>query len=461
MEHKGTFAALLLILASAAGAAEPRHSSDSITLAAGGDLIGPVHPMNRSGDPELAAVADLFRNADVGFANQENSVFDLSHFAGYPAAENGGGYPLRRSSHARDVRDMGISMVSVANNHATDFGPEGLVQTLKNLSDAGVTAGGAGLSESAARSPVYLNTPKGLVALVGTASTFPPASVAGSAIERHDTSSKPRPGISPLHVRNVRVLPPVLLENLRQAAGAFATREGAAIRIGDQLFEAGKTAGTLWEMNPADESAILGAVDAARAQANLVLFAIHAHETAGDVDDPPPIPYEPMVLHKANEAPSPNDPRPASFEVELFHAAVDHGADVVIRTGPHVMGGIEIYAGKPIFYSLASLFLDFGGERVLDTPGGEKIVVPDSWFESFVPVCVFGSHHLRAIKIYPITIEPNAGSRSGSPSLARGERARAILTRLQALSAAFGTELSISGDVGVVRVPGATGADLT
>jgi poly-gamma-glutamate synthesis protein (capsule biosynthesis protein) len=259
-------------------------------------------------------------------------------------------------------------------------------------------------------------------------------------------------------VRNVRLIPRAQFDGLREAAGPFVTPEGAALRIGDQIFEEDNTPGTRWEMSPSDESAILQSVSTARANAELVLFAIHAHETAGNVDEPAPIPYEPAVLHKANEASSPNDPRPASFEVELFHAIVDHGGDMVIRTGPHIMSGIEIYKGKLIFYGLASLFLDFSGERILDTPEGEKIIVPDSWFETFVPVCEFVSHRLRAIRIYPITIEAAAGSRSGSPSLARGERARAILARLKELSAAFGTEVTISGDVGVVRIPGSEGA---
>jgi poly-gamma-glutamate capsule biosynthesis protein CapA/YwtB (metallophosphatase superfamily) len=461
-KYQGSLALLFVLLSAVSGSQEPPRSVNSLTLAAGGDLIGPVHRMNTATDPELTQLAQLFRSADVGFANQENSVFDLHEFAGFPSAENGGGYPLRWAAHAADVKDLGISLVSVANNHATDFGPEGLVQSLKNLSAAGVVAGGAALSDVTARDPVYLKTPRGLVALVATASTFPPAAVAGPALERQDTLSKPRPGISPLHVRNVRLLPAAQLETLRQAAGPFATPEGAtAIRIGDQVFEPAKTAGTRWEMNPQDESAILGSLGVARGRADLVLFAIHAHETAGNVDEPPPIAYEPAILHKANEASSPNDPRPASFEVELFHAAIDHGADVVIRTGPHVISGIEIYKGKPIFYSLASLFLDFGGERMLDTPEGEKIVVPDSWFESFVPVCVFDAHRLRAIKIYPIAIEPRAGGRSGSPSLAQGEQARTILTRLKELSAAFGTEISISGDVGIVHVPGVAGGERT
>lgn len=442
-------------MAAASGTSVPSSSGPShhtITLAAGGDMIGPVHPMNRLKDPLFQEVARLFRGADVGFANQEGAILDLSRFAGYPAAETGGGYPTRRPSHAGEVRDMGISMVSVANNHATDYGAEGLSETLKNLSQAGVEAGGAGLTEAAARNPVYMQTAKGIVALVATASTFPPSSVPGPAIEAQGTRSKTRPGISALRVRNVRLLLPALLQDLLRIAGPFATREGEAVRISDQMFKEAAAIATKWETNPSDASAVLGAVDAARAKADLVLFTIHAHETAGERDEPPPLPYEPMVLHKANEAPSPDDPRPASFEVELFHSAVDHGADIAVRTGPHVIGGIEIYRGKAIFYSLGSLFLDFSGQRVFDTPTGETLVVPDSWFDSFVPICEFQNGRLRTITIYPLAIEPEAGERSGMPSIARGERAQTILSRLRELSMAFGTEIAVVGDIGVIHV---------
>jgi len=447
------FVAILLSVALSSYAQGQPQPDARVTLAIAGDLIGPFHSMDPSGDPEFAAVADLFRGADAGFANQEGAIFDLNHFLGYPAAETGGGYPVQQPSLARDIRDMGISLVSKANNHSTDYGSEGLLATLSNLSAAGIVAGGAGLSDEAARQPAYLNTRSGVIALVATASTFPPSSIAGPAVVRQQVTSRPRPGLSPLHVRQIRLVPTALFESLRKAAGPLAINEGSAIRIGDQVFKQDKTAGMRWEMDPVDEKAILGAVENASARANLILFSIHAHETAGDDFEPAPLPFEPLVLRRADEAPAPNDPRPAGFEVDLFHAVVDHGADVVIRHGPHVIGGIEIYKSKPIFYSLGSLFLDFGGRRVLDTPGGEKLVVPDSWYESVVPVCVFSSHRLQTIKLYPITIEPDPGTRSGMPSIARGERARTILENLKELSAAFGTKIEISDGVGLIRVP--------
>lgn len=423
----------------------------TVIVAFGGDMIGPVHPMNRATDPAFAEVAELFRRADVGFVNQENAVFDMNRFDGYPSAENGGGYPLRYASHAAELKDMGASLVSVANNHPTDWGAEGLVATLRNLADAGVVAGGAGLSDTSARAPVFQITPKGAVGLVATASTFPPTAVAGPALERHATMSKPRPGINPLHVRKVRLVPPHLYKAVMEAAGPTALREGSDMRVGDQLFRESDKLESIWEMKPVDKEALLNAVAEAKERADVVLFSIHAHETAGE-EEGPAIPYHPVFLQHANEAASPNDPRPASFQIELFHAAIDSGASAVARHGPHIIGGIEIYKGKPIFYGLGSLFLDFGGERVLDTPSGEKIYVPDSWFDSFVPVVAYEAGQVKSIKLHPVAIEPGAGARSGSPSLARGARAQAILTQLQTLSAPFGTTIRIVGDIGIIDV---------
>jgi poly-gamma-glutamate synthesis protein (capsule biosynthesis protein) len=339
----------------------------------------------------------------------------------------------------------------MANNHATDFGPEGLVATLRNLSAAGIVAGGAGLSDVAARGPVYVNSQNGAVALVATASTFPPLAVAGPSIERHGMSSQPRPGISALHVRKVRLLPRDEFEAVRQAAGPLALPEGDGFRIDDQLFRIGATAAMRWEMKPEDRDEVMAAVGEARTRADLVIFSIHAHETAGDVEAPT-VPFNPMVLQHANEAASPNDPRPADFEVALFHSAIDRGANIVARHGPHIIGGIEIFKGRPIFYGLGSLFLDFGGDRVLDAPSGEKIYVPDSWFDGVVPVCTFTAGRLKRIDLHPIVLESRAGERSGSPSLAHGDRARSILQKLQELSAPFGTKIDIVGDIGVITV---------
>ena len=45
-------------------------------------------------------------------------------------------------------------------------------------------------------------------------------------------------------------------------------------------------------------------------------------------------------------------------QVELAHAFIDAGADLIVGMHPHVVQGIEVYKGKAIFYSLGNLIFD-------------------------------------------------------------------------------------------------------
>ena len=59
-------------------------------------------------------------------------------------------------------------------------------------------------------------------------------------------------------------------------------------------------------------------------------------------------------LHFGNEySNSPNED-----QVKIAHELIDYGADVVIGSHPHVTQGIEMYNGKPIFYSLGNFIFD-------------------------------------------------------------------------------------------------------
>ncbi|HXR94484.1 MAG TPA: CapA family protein [Rhizomicrobium sp.] len=422
---------------------------DNFTFVAGGDMIGPYRALPAKPDPGFAQVIALFKGADLGFANQEGSIFDLKTFPGRPAAENGGGYPLQPPSFARDLKSIGISLVSKANNHATDWGTEGLTATLGWLTVADVTAGGAGPGLEAARAPVYRDTSKGRIALVDTASTFPPMAVAGPAVARFGVNSKPREGISPLHVREVGRISTAQLDTMRQISGTLNIGGNAhQVRLGDQVFS--DQPGPRWEMDKDDETAILNSVKTARAHAKFVLFSIHAHQTAGDVDEGGK-PFEPMTLHWANEAASADDPRPADFEPTLFHAAIDAGADAVVRTGPHVLGGIEIYKGKPIFYSLGSLFFDFHGKRTYTSPTGQVMRFPDVWYETVIPVTRYAHGKLAEIRLYPFAINDTDGPDGGMPKAASAAEARTILEHMKAISAVFGTRIRIENGVGVIR----------
>lgn len=47
-----------------------------------------------------------------------------------------------------------------------------------------------------------------------------------------------------------------------------------------------------------------------------------------------------------------------NFQVELAHALIDNGADMIVSSHPHWVQNIEIYKEKPIFYALGNFIFD-------------------------------------------------------------------------------------------------------
>ena len=61
-----------------------------------------------------------------------------------------------------------------------------------------------------------------------------------------------------------------------------------------------------------------------------------------------------VYMHYGNEySSSPNE-----NQINISHELIDYGADIVIGSHPHVTQGIEMYKGKPIFYSLGNFIFD-------------------------------------------------------------------------------------------------------
>jgi len=102
----------------------------------GSDFPYPRLPRNR-GRWLLAQAAPAFRSCDIAMANLEGPLFADGEPA--KAAVSGRSYLFRSPpSYAFNLRDAGISMVSLANNHAMDFGRPGLASTKRALERAGV-----------------------------------------------------------------------------------------------------------------------------------------------------------------------------------------------------------------------------------------------------------------------------------------------------------------------------------
>ncbi len=59
-------------------------------------------------------------------------------------------------SYVKILQDMGIDAVSLANNHALDYGPDALTDTFKTLDDAGIVYVGAGADQARAGEPYFV-----------------------------------------------------------------------------------------------------------------------------------------------------------------------------------------------------------------------------------------------------------------------------------------------------------------
>ena len=125
-----------------------------ITLSAVGDVMldRSVGERIRSDGPTVVfkGVRESLRGADFTVANLETSIADV----GSPRAK---GYTFRSPPAAAEaLKDAGIDLVSLANNHSLDFGPEALRQTLALVESQGILAVGAGVDSASAQAPKFV-----------------------------------------------------------------------------------------------------------------------------------------------------------------------------------------------------------------------------------------------------------------------------------------------------------------
>ena len=103
----------------------------------------------------FAKVAPLLQNADITVGNMESAMGTL----GEPAAKS---YPFRAPPVAAEALALaGFDVVSLANNHGMDYGPEALLQAIELLQAQGVAPIGAGANFDAAHTP-YITQINGL-----------------------------------------------------------------------------------------------------------------------------------------------------------------------------------------------------------------------------------------------------------------------------------------------------------
>jgi capsule synthesis protein PGA_cap len=121
-----------------------------LRLTAVGDLSFEGPQADRPDFHSLAAVSPLFRQASLAIGNLECVL--TREGTAVP-----GKCTLRGSpAWAAVLKEAGIGLVSLANNHAMDYGTAGLASTRRALREAGIHAVGAGANRREACAPLFL-----------------------------------------------------------------------------------------------------------------------------------------------------------------------------------------------------------------------------------------------------------------------------------------------------------------
>src|SRR5262245_16113832 len=291
-------------------------------------------------EPAFTRLIDLIRGADAAFTNLEMLFHDYEPYA---MNESGGTYMRAEPALLKDLVWAGFDLVSRANNHQGDYGVLGMQLTSKYVAASGLVQAGVGESLAEAREAKFLETPKGRVALVSVASTFPDHSRAGRT--RGDMPA--RPGLNPLRFTTTTTVTPARLAELRQIAAEIAGRPagnaaGDSFTFFGRRFVAGAQPGVKTEPLKEDLDEIVSVVRNASRLSDYTIVTSHTHEGGRE-----------RTL-------------PADFLVTFAHAVIDAGADLFVGHGPHVVRGIEIYKRKPIFYSMGDFI--FQNETLLRLP---------------------------------------------------------------------------------------------
>jgi poly-gamma-glutamate capsule biosynthesis protein CapA/YwtB (metallophosphatase superfamily) len=229
----------------------------------------------------------LFEHDDLSVVNLECAVSRLGdpvpkefNFRGDPAA-----LPV--------MHRAGVDVANLGNNHSYDFGPDALLDTRKNLLDAGLAPVGAGKDPAEALAAAMFERNGWRIAVVGLDEVVdPPDAVAAPG----------HPGTAAGH----------------------------------------------------DFSAMLDAVRAADQKADLVVVDIHWGVELDTV--------------------------PRSYQIAEGHRLVGAGADIIFGGHSHRLQPLDMYRGRPVFYSLGNFVWPQLSQASATTAVAEVHVTPQGTF---------------------------------------------------------------------------------
>jgi len=395
------------------------------------------HDLRAKSDPRLAEIAQILKASDVAFTNLETTIHGRH-----------GGWPLKGTyfgASAPEVlaalKEIGFNSLALANNHAFDLGPPGILSTLEEVAARDFLHAGIGIDKRHAAKGQKKRFGSQKVALIAMdAGPGPSFMYAEDASE----GRKARPGVNRLNVSRVFDLEADTFSVLRSIQERF--RSSALERANyaqpedppdlhgpdDMDFY-----GTMFRRS--DKSVRRMVVDRHSASAQLSTIAEEAGHDAFVI----------VYLHHHHWEPSWQ--QVPSWVRAFARDCVNAGASLFVSHGVPVLQAIEIYRNTPIFYGLGNFIFHTDKEEPEWTP-------PEVW-KSVIATCSFGSGgRLEDISLRPIVIGGTEAlsdpvrERLPFPVPADAGMAAGILDDLAKRCAGFGTVLSLEDGIGRIAL---------
>ncbi len=264
------------------------------------------------------------------------------------------------------LKKAGIAVVGTANNQ--NYGSAAIKSSLARLDELGILHAGSGIDLASARKPAILEKNGVRFGFIQRTCHYWP--------RKHEAGSK-TPGVAVLKAHTTYE-PPLMI------------KPGLPPKV------------HTW-MDPQSLAAFKDDIKALRDQSDVVVSAHHWG-----------LGWQDTIL---------------DYQVEIAHAAIDAGADIVVGHGPHLPGGIEYYRGKPIFYSLCAFSFYKDNKKIYG-----------DWFGEMATITLDGS------RVEKVAFSPVRHNKQNETLLPDPSAETEVLARLTTLSRKLGTELRVEND---------------
>jgi len=278
--------------------AEPK---DNVSVAVTGDVMFArkmPNVLSMDASP-FEGVSDVTSKVDLLLINFENAATTSGDALK-------GDVPLKCDpSYVPLAKANNLTVAALANNHAYDYGEQGMKDTLQSLKDADITPMGAGNTEDEAHQCV----------------------------------------VKEVNGRKITILNYMDSENFAEYSQDVMPYANGS-NPGYSAYDSQDAQKQIAENNDSD----------------LII----------------------AYMHFGNEySNSPNE-----NQEKIAHELIDYGADVVLGAHPHVTQGIEMYNGKPIFYSLGNFIFDQSNEATHTSYFVEIDLVNDTGICTVYPIYI-------------------------------------------------------------------------